>query len=453
MHIQFCGASGEVTGSCFMVESEGKKILVDCGMFQGSEHAATSNTDPFLFDATEISAVLVTHAHIDHCGRVPLLFERGFRGPVYATEPGAALIRLQWDDMLGVMTTEHRKHGNPMLYQQPDVDRANTKLVPKKYSEKILLGAPGEDFFAIFHDAGHIFGSAFIELHVHGKVAVFSGDMGNDDVPIVKNSENLVDCDVLVMEATYGDRLHGSPRQRREDLRKIIIESVKRGGALLIPAFSIERTQEILFEFNQLIEFEHALPRIPIFLDGPLAIHANAVYRAFPQYYDSEAAAKWKAGDYFLDFPGLKVTLTTEESKTINSTPNPKVIIAGSGMMSGGRIMHHLMRYLSDPNSTVALVSYQAEGTLGRRVQDRAPMVTINGEQIPVRCHIERLDSYSAHGDQNKLLAWAGSAPHKPGRIIIVHADPSSASTFAELVTVRLKIPVQVARFGEIADI
>lgn len=450
MNVQFCGASGEVTGSCYVVESRGKKILVDCGLFQGMGAAAERNREPFLFDATEISAVVVTHPHIDHCGRVPLLVARGFRGPIFATEPGAELLKLQWDDILGVMSAEQRKHGAPMLFEEIDVQRAVSHLRPQKYGARFVAG---ENFSVTLHDAGHIFGSAFIEIEAHGERVVFSGDMGNDGVPIVNNSENLPACDLLVIEATYGDRLHSSVRQRREDLRRVILESVRRGGALLIPAFSIERTQEILYEMNELIEHEHALPRVPIFLDGPLAIRANEVYRKFPEYYDKDAAAAWKHGDDFLDFPGLTCTLTKEASMKINSTPNPKIIIAGSGMMSGGRIMHHLLRYLPDPHSTVVLVSYQAEGTLGRRVQDRAPMVTIHGEQIPVRCHVEKIDSYSAHADQNKLLAWIASAPRPPRQVIVVHSDPPSAAAFSELVLVRLKIPVHPARLGEIAEV
>lgn len=450
MKIHFLGAAGEVTGSCYLVECRETKVLIDCGLFQGSREADQRSHAEFDFDPTRVQAVVVTHAHIDHCGRVPLLFARGYRGPVYATEPTAELMKLQWDDMLHLMEEKERRERQPMLYSEVDVARAKAALVGLPYGRKTEIV---DDVDFLLHDAGHIFGSSFVELRAHGHVAVFSGDIGNDNVPIVRETEALVACDVLVTEATYGDRVHSDASRRREDLRREIIEAITRGGTLMIAAFSLERTQEILFELDQLIEHDHALPRIPIFLDSPLAIRANEVFRHFTSYYDEAASAEWRRGNDFFDFPGLTVTQTVTQSKSINSVPGPKIIIAGSGMLAGGRIMHHLMRYLPDPKSTLLLVSYQADGTLGRKIQERSHSVTINGEQIPVKCFVDKIDSYSAHGDQEKLLRWMASGPRAPGRVMVVHADPPAAREFCALARSRNHVVIEVAEPGQIVEI
>lgn len=453
MKIHFYGAAGEVTGSCFLVETQDKKFLVDCGVFQGVHEADERNHEPFLFDPTELTAVILTHAHIDHSGRVPMLVARGFRGPIFCTEPTAALVKLMWEDMVEIMRNSFVREQHAMLYEEADVERAVAQLRGMKYGERAEIAPEVE---AVLHDAGHIFGSAFVEVRAHAHTLVFSGDIGNDDVPILRNTEKISKCDLLVCEATYGDRTHAPVARRRDDLRRVIVDAVKRGGALMIAAFSIERTQEILFEMDQLIEHERVLPRVPVYLDSPLAIRANAVYRQFTSYYDEAAAAEWKAGDDFLDFPGLHVTPSVAESKTINNAPNPKIIIAGSGMLSGGRISHHLVRYLPDPKSTLLLVSYQAEGTLGRKIQDGSPSVTINGEPVPLKCHLERIDSYSAHGDQKKLLQWVGGGSaggKKPARVVVVHSDPPAAAAFVSLLDSRLHIPAEAARPGQVIEI
>lgn len=450
MKVHFFGAAGEVTGSCFMVEHHETKILIDCGLFQGTQLADERSHAPFPFDPTTVSAVIVTHAHIDHCGRVPQLFARGFRGAVFASEPTGALIKLQWDDMLHIMTNQSKHGGSSMLYEAQDVARAVAAVSGVPYG-RVVECAPQMKF--ILHDAGHILGSAWVELHVDDRTIVFSGDIGNDNVPIIRETEPLVACDLLVTEATYGDRVHASGASRAEQLRAVVIDAVKRGGALMIAAFSLERTQEILYELDRLIERDHALPRVPIFLDSPLAIDANEVYRHSVNYYDAAAAAEWKRGNDFFEFPGLHVTRTVTESKVINGTPNPKIIIAGSGMLSGGRITHHLMRYLADARSTLLFVSYQAEGTLGRKILEQSRSVSIHGEQIPVRCHLARIDSYSAHGDQEKLVRWIGSGPSRPSHVVVVHADPPAAAEFVQLVGARLRVPAEAARAGQVLEL
>ena len=450
MKVHFLGAAGEVTGSCFLVEIGEVRVLIDCGLFQGTHEADSRSQAEFDFDPTKLSAVIVTHAHIDHCGRVPLLFARGYRGPVYATEPTGELMELQWDDMLHIMQERERRSQMPPSYDASDVARAAAAIIPMPYGRRMGIV---KDVEFIFHDAGHILGSSFVELHAGGRTAVFSGDIGNDNVPIVRETEALVPCDLLVTEATYGDRTHAATAVRRNELRRVIIDAIKRGGTLMIAAFSLERTQEILFELDQLIEKDHALPRIPIFLDSPLAIKANEVFRKYTGYYDEVAAAEWRAGNDFFQFPGLTVTTSVQDSKKINEVPGPKIVIAGSGMLAGGRIVHHLMRYLSDPKSTLLFVSYQAEGTLGRKIQDRAFGVTINGEQIPLRCAIDKIGSYSAHGDQEKLLRWMRSGRSLPGRVVVVHADPPAAAEFCRLAAGQGQKNIEAAVRGQAVEI
>lgn len=450
MRIHFFGAAGEVTGSCFLVDTHEKRILIDCGLFQGVHDADSRNRGAFPFDPTTLDAVIVTHPHLDHCGRVPQLVARGYRGPIFGTQPAAELMKLQWHDTVQIMQGDVARSGRDPLFEISDVERAERQLRGIGYGNIQRLAA---EISCVLHDAGHILGSAFVELHSGAHTVVFSGDIGNDNVPIIRDTESLPACDLLVTEATYGDRTHASPERRREELRTHIIAAIARGGALMIPAFSLERTQEILYELDELIERERALPRVPIYLDSPLATHANDVYRAFPQYYDEAAALQVRRGNDFFSFPGLHITRTVAESKKINDAPNPKIIIAGSGMMNGGRIVHHLMRYLPDPKSTLLVVSYQAEGTLGRKIVERSPLVTINGERIPVRCHLERIDSYSAHGDQEKMLRWVASGPRLPGQVVVVHADPPSALAFVQLVERTHHVTAHAARSGEVLEL
>lgn len=449
MKIHFLGAAGEVTGSCFLVEKSEKKYLVDCGMFQGSTSENEKNSAPFAFDPTKIDAVFLTHAHLDHCGRIPQLFAAGYRGPVYATAPTAELASLMWEDALGIMQSEATYAGRPMLYHEMDVKRAQAALHPVKYQQ--LLNVDDAQF--TFHDAGHILGSAWLEIWLGGKSVVFSGDIGNDQVPIICETEKLAATDLLVMESTYGDRTHVPTTRRRDALREVVMDAMQRRGMLLIAAFSLERTQEILYEFDQLVEHDRILPRVPIYLDSPLAIRANKVYRDFPDYYDAEAAAEWLAGDDFLNFRDLKVTLSVAESKLINDAPNPKIVIAGSGMLNGGRVAHHLLRCLPNPQSTLLLVSYQASGTLGRRILDGAPSVVVNGDLIPVKCKVVHLDAYSSHGDQEKLLRWALSADKPPKKVALVHGDRLAAEALENILSTEHGLATEVPQLGSILEL
>ena len=451
MHIQFCGADGEVTGSCHLLDTGKKKILVDCGMFQGSDFNEGKNHDYFPFDPKEVDVLLVTHAHLDHVGRIPKLIKDGFQGKIYMTKGTSELAPLIWADAFHIMEYNNRKFGYPILFSEQDIAVAKSYCKGVDYNEDVDLG---EGATAIFKEAGHIFGAAFIEVSAEGKKICFSGDIGNEGVPILKDTQSMSDdVDVLLCESTYGNRVHESVDTRREIILKLIKEGVEKGGAIMIPAFSLERTQEFLYELNKLSEYDETLPDIPIFVDSPLAINATKVNKKYPEYYDAEAAELHGAGDDFLDFPQLSMTYSKRESQKINHTPGPKMIIAGAGMMNGGRILHHAIRYLSDPNSTLIIVGYQAKGTLGRKLYEGAKHVKVMRDEIDVHCTVKAIGALSAHGDQNKLLKWVGTGKKHLQKVYCVHGEPDAATTLADKIKGQYNIDAYIPKFGEIVEI
>ena len=446
MQIAFYGAAGEVTGSCNMVSTGGRNFLVDCGMFQGSQFNEDKNKDPLGFDPAKLSGVIVTHAHLDHVGRLPLLVKNGYEGHFYATPPTVELAELILDDALQIMLYNQRHSGKPTLYDSTDIAKVMGMFKPVDYNQKFAL-APDVNF--TFYDAGHIFGSAFVEIQAEGKRVVFSGDIGNINVPILRDTDVLPGgLDLLVCESTYGDRLHESALKRQEILQSLISDAVGKGGTLMIPSFSLERTQELIYDLNDLVDRKHKLPRVPIFLDSPLAIKATRVYLKYPQYYDTDATRLLKNGDELFEFPGLVMSETKEESKKINQMHGAKIIIAGAGMMNGGRIVHHAMRYLSDARNTLLIVGYQSQNTLGRKILDGESPVEIMGEKIPVRCHIKAIGALSAHGDQNKLLDWIGGGSSLPKQVLLTHGEPKASSALAKRIVGDLGVPASPASFG-----
>src|SRR3989338_4252546 len=369
INITFFGAAHEVTGSCHLLEIGSKKVLFDCGMFQGGDFNEGKNHDRFPFDPKEIDAVIVSHAHTDHTGRIPKLVREGFRGPIYMTKATCDLAKIIWDDAYNIMVYDHKKFQSPILFDESDIELAAAQCRGLDYYEKVDLG-DGISF--VLKDAGHIFGAAFIELTAEDKTICYSGDIGNDSVPILRDTDQLGEVDLLLCESTYGDRIHESDEERKKILLDIVKEGSVRGGVIMMPAFSVERTQEIIYMLEELI-----------------------------------AADKFmRDGDRFLSFDNLFLTETMEESKKINHVPCPKMIIAGAGMMNGGRILHHAKRYLSDPNSMLVIVGYQAQGTVGRKLYEGAEYVTIHNEEVPVRATVRAVGAFSAHADQKKLLSW-----------------------------------------------
>ncbi|MFA6547695.1 MAG: MBL fold metallo-hydrolase [Candidatus Magasanikbacteria bacterium] len=432
MKIRFFGAAGEVTGSCSLVESGNKKILVDCGMFQGSDFNEGKNHDPLAFDAKELSAVLVTHAHLDHTGRLPVLIKNGYSGFFYATPATIELTELILRDAHSIMEYNHRKFGSPILYEEQDIAGVMSQFKSLDYYDELDL-FQDKTVKIKFYEAGHIFGSVFVELQAENKKVIFSGDIGNINVPILRDTDKLPeDVDLVVCESTYGDRRHESDQARREILEEMVLQAMQRGGVMMIPSFSLERTQELLYDLNDLIDHKHKLPRVPIFLDSPLAIGATKVYRKFTKYYDEEAYKWLKSGDDLFTFAGLTETENKAESMKINNTRPPKIIIAGAGMMNGGRILHHALRYLSDDKSTLLIIGYQAQGTLGRKILDGHSPVDVMGESVAVHCKVKAIGAFSAHGDRDKLTVWLGSSAKRPKKIILNHGEPEASGSLVK---------------------
>ncbi len=447
MNISFHGAAGEVTGSATLLETESTKILVDCGLFQGGDFAENRNEESFSFDPSLLTAVIITHAHLDHIGRLPLLIKGGYEGPVYATPPTVDLIKIVLEDAYSVMEYNNKKLGSPILYSLDDVNETVASLKSVDYYETTSIDDKGSGISFRFYEAGHVFGSAFIEMMVEGKKIVFSGDVGNVKVPILRDADKLPDSiDLLICESTYGDRLHETRFNRKDIIKKVIKDAVSRGGTILIPAFSVERTQEILYDLNELIDFDKVLPsNLPIFLDSPLAINATAIFNQHTKYFDEEAKKFLFTGDDLFHFKGLTVCYTADQSKKINSVRGQKIIIAGAGMMNGGRILHHALRYLSDPKTTLFFTGFQAPHTLGRRILEGESYVKIFREKVPVKCSIVYHDVMSAHADSARLLEWIknnGSAPHA---VCLNHGDPEQGEPLARKLTTEFGIKTSLA--------
>ncbi len=449
MKITFFGATREVTGSCYLVETQKTRLLVDCGMFQGSAFADKKNFEPFHFDASTIDGVVVTHGHLDHVGRLPKLIKEKFSGKIYLTPPTRKIAHVVLEDAEQVMEEDFKRMQHPKLYEKKDVEAVWESSVAVDYSRKVELG----DLSFRFRDAGHIFGSAFIEIQEQGgPTVVFSGDVGNKNVPILKPTAQMGGSDALILESTYGNRIHEDESTREAHLKQAITHTINQGGVLVIPAFAVERTQQLLYELNHLVEHGH-IPAVDTYLDSPMAIKISNVIKEFPQYYNNDALKLAAMGDDMFSFPGLHVTATRDQSKEINDAPRPKVIIAGAGMMNGGRIQHHLVRYLGDARSTVLIIGYQAHGTLGRKLYSGEKTVDVLGERIEVKATIMSIGAYSAHADQAQLLHWIRTASSVPKHIYCTHGEEDASAALASRITEELHIPADVPRPGQAIEV
>lgn len=453
MKLSFHGAVREVTGSCFLIETQSANLMVDCGFFQGERFCGTKNYEAFDFDPKIVDAVVITHAHYDHTGRLPLLVKEGFTGKIFATPPTIALAKLVLEDAFRIMYDEARKCGTEPLYEKHHLEEVFQRFTGMNYHTTF---SPAGKPKVMFHNAGHILGSCYISVDIpagemhSGQEArfVFSGDLGNDDVPILPSTEVLRKADYVITESTYGNRDH-SPTDEREDVLKAFIKKVvDRGGVAMIPAFSLERTQELLYAIDALVD-RGELPRVPIFLDSPLAIKSTAVYRHFKTYLEFDRPILDSPDKDFFSFKGLKETLSVDESKSINEHHGPKIIIAGSGMMSGGRIMHHLKRYLPNEQSGLLIIGYQAVGTTGRAIQDGAEIVTIDGEKIPVKAEIQTMDSFSAHGDRSKVRRWLQPQEGPAKKVFLVHGDEEVKPEFSKYLKEQIPGEVIVPEFQQ----
>ncbi|MHB8651851.1 MAG: MBL fold metallo-hydrolase [Minisyncoccota bacterium] len=454
--IGFYGAAGMVTGSNFLFtisplgeRTHPLRIMIDCGLFQCGKTCEEKNRQPFPYDPKTVDVLIITHAHLDHVGRIPRLVKEGFKGSIYSTVPTKAIAQLVMVDSLGVLRKEAHREGKDPLYDEHDVERVMALWRTQEYRVTFDLS---NGVSAILHDAGHILGSSMVELSRGDKKIVFTGDLGNSPAPLLHDTDHLERADYLVMEAVYGDREHEDRDRRRALLEDAIEDAVSRGGALVIPAFSIERTQEVLYEINALVEHKK-IPEVPVFLDSPLAIKVTDIYKEYESYFNVSATKEIRSGDDIFNFPRLHLTMRREESETIARVPNPKIIIAGSGMSNGGRVVEHHKHYLPDPKSTVLIVGFQAAGTLGRLLQEGAKEVDIGGERIPVRAKIVTLHGYSAHKDVVGLFDFVEGLADGLEKVFIVHAESTSALFFAQRLRDYLGIDAVSPEEGETVSI
>jgi metallo-beta-lactamase family protein len=457
--LQFLGASGTVTGSSYLVRAFGKQVLLDCGMFQGEKPLRMRNWAEPRFDAAKIDAVVLSHAHIDHSGNLPLLARRGFRGPIYCTPATADLLGILLPDCAHIQEEDaeranrhgYARHRPAMpLYTSADADAA-LRLVQRRPFDQSFEVCDG--FHAMARRAGHILGAASIELQIGPTDPlrlVFSGDLGRWDRPILQNPELVTRADVLLLESTYGDRTH--PPDPLADLARVINEAAARGGVLLVPAFAVDRTQELIWYVRRLEEAGR-IPVLPVYLDSPLAIEVTDVYCRHAEALHADLSHLSIGNRSPLQTRQFHVTRTREDSKALNHMQGPMIIIAASGMATGGRILHHLEQRLPDPRTTVLLVGFQAPGTRGRALQDGAPTIRMHGRDVPVRARVEVVHGLSAHGDRDEILRWLAGFQAPPGQTYTVHGESHSAEMLAELIRAKLHWRARPARDGETVEL
>lgn len=443
--ITFLGAAGEVTGSNHLLEIGGVKILLDCGMFQGGSFCEQTNYSPFLYDPESIDYVLLSHAHIDHSGRIPKLYRNGFRGTIYCTSPTQDIAKLTLLDSANILAREAKDLGLTPYMSKQDVLHSLFLFKAIDYFDEIEIN---KDIKVKFVPAGHILGSAMIIIEAFGKRLLYTGDLGNSPSPLIQSTYYPEDIDYIITESTYGDRNHIPATERRELLLETITKTIKRKGVLMIPSFAVERTQELLYDINQLVETKILEPT-PIYLDSPLAINVTHVYESYQEYFSEQAKQDLLLDDELFNFPGLSMTYSTEQSKKINKAPAPKVILAGSGMSIGGRILHHEIRYLSDPNNTLLMVGFQVQGSLGRKLVDGYPEVKIHGLPVSVRAEIVSIRSYSAHADQKGILKVIKKCGNNVKKVFIVHGEPESSLALSKKIDKEIGVDFVIPKMKE----
>ena len=453
MNIKFLGAAMSVTGTCHLITTDKYKILLDCGQFQGSKALEELNSEEFGFDPLEIDFVILSHAHIDHSGRIPLLTKRGYKEKIYCTDATADLVEIMLKDSGYIHEKEaewsNRKaerSGKPFvdpLYTFQDAVDSVQYLAPVLYGQLFDINP---DVQVRFNDAGHILGSSIIELWIREGGAttkvVFSGDLGVKDKPILRDPVMIEEADYLIMESTYGDRVHESNVASLDKFFDIILKTTRRGGTVVIPSFAVGRTQELIYELNMFYEhhdeFKQELDKIMVYVDSPLATSATEIFRRNAQVFNDETREYILQGDNPLDFKNLVFTRSSEESRALNFNTAPKIIISASGMCDAGRIKHHLKHHLWDPKCSVVFVGYQAEGTLGRSIVNGDKDVSIFGEKIHVNAEIYNLEGFSGHADRDGLLEWISGFRKQPKKIFLVHGEINSKKGFAQTVKLAL---------------
>jgi len=456
--LSFLGASQNVTGSRFLLEANNTRLLVDCGLFQ-ERKLRYRNWEPLPFDPGSIDAVLLTHAHVDHCGLIPKLVREGFRGNIYCTAATAEITKIilldsahlqEEDAEFKKRRHEREKRKGPFpempLYTTQDAEASLPLFSPVNYREVVQVG---EGIKATFHDAGHVLGSSMIRVTVtrqgETRNILFSGDVGREDKPILKDPSTFEDIDYAVIESTYGNRIHDEPPDISESLAEIINSTWRAGGNIIIPSFALQRAQEILYYMNELL-MENRIPHLMVFLDSPMAIRVTEVFNQHRELFDKEMSQLMSDKNSPFDFSGLNMVRTAEESKALNHIKGTIMIIAGSGMCTGGRIKHHLVSNITRPESTILFIGYQAVGTLGRSIVDGVKKVRILGRRYPVRARVTRIGGFSAHADRDELLRWISGVT--PRRVFVVHGETKSAKEFGRFLRQEKGWKVTVPEYG-----
>ena len=465
MKISFLGATKIVTGSNFLIETKNTKFLIDCGMFQGNKSINRMNYEPFGFDPKKIDFMVLSHAHIDHSGRIPKLVKEGFNGDIYCTKATADLCSIMLPDSGHIQEMENewdnrkrKRSGEKLrepLYTVKEAEESLRYFRPVLYDQKIEVN---EEIVLRFRDAGHILGSSIIELWIkednEEAKLVFSGDLGRKDRPILRDPSLIEETDYLIIESTYGNRLHPPSKDDAKKLISIINTTARRGGNVVIPSFAVERAQDIIYELNKyyteyIKNEDQVFLKVPVYIDSPLTVSATEIFLRNPDCFDEESLKLIKIGNNPLDFPNLKFTKTTEESKQLNIIKESKVIISASGMCTAGRIKHHLKHNLWRRESSIVFVGYQAEGTLGRRIKEGEKVVKIFGEEIRVNAEIYSLEGFSGHADRDGLMWWMRSFKNKPKKIFIVHGEEQSTKEISKRIEEELKIKTHIPELGE----
>jgi metallo-beta-lactamase family protein len=462
LFLNFFGAAQNVTGSCYLLEARGTRLLVDCGIYQERD-LKKRNWDPFPLPPHTIDCVLLTHAHLDHCGRLPKLVQQGFKGPIYCTPATADIARIVMLDAAKIQEEDaafkkkrHEREGRKSdfpetpLYTIKDVEATLPLLTTFEYDRPFQAGSGVEVFF---QDAGHILGSSSVHvragLNGESRTVVFSGDVGRWDAPILRNPVPVAEADYVLVESTYGDREHKDPATIPETLARVVNETARAGGNIVIPTFAVERSQDLLYHLN-LLRTAGRIPPLRVFMDSPMAVNVTQVFRKHPELFDEETRDLLHRGIHPCDFQGLSMCRTAEESKAIRDQPGASIILAGAGMCTAGRIKHHLVNNITRPECTVLFVGYQAVGTLGRQILEGAKDVRILGQTHPVRARVAKVNGFSAHGDRQELLRWLAGMKKPPRQVFATHGEPSVAAAFAQFVAAKTgwKVTVPVYEKG-----